>query len=62
MWGEFSPIATATPGIHISEHMPRLAQQTDKLAIIRSIHHDDAAHGRGMYWNLMVDNGTRLAI
>jgi hypothetical protein len=50
--GEFSPIATATPGIHISEHLPRLAQQTDKLAIIRSIHHDDSAHGRGMYWNL----------
>src|SRR5204863_5322680 len=31
---------------------PLLAQQTDKLAIIRSIHHDDSAHGRGMYWNL----------
>jgi Protein of unknown function (DUF1501) len=50
--GEFSPIATATPGIHIGEHLPRLARQTDKLAIIRSIHHDDSAHGRGMYWNL----------
>lgn len=32
--------------------MPLLAQQTDKLAIVRSIHHDDSAHGRGMYWNL----------
>lgn len=50
--GEFSPISTATPGIQISEHMPRLAQQTEKLAIIRSIYHDDAAHGRGMYWNI----------
>jgi Protein of unknown function (DUF1501) len=50
--GEFSPIQTATPGIHISEHLPLLAQQTEKLAIIRSIHHDDSAHGRGMYWNL----------
>lgn len=50
--GEFTPIATATPGIHISEHMPRLAKQTEHLAIIRSIHHDDSAHGRGMYWNL----------
>ncbi len=29
-----------------------LARHTDKLAIVRSIHHDDAAHGRGMYWNL----------
>ncbi len=50
--GEFSPISTATPGIQISEHLPLLARQTEKLAIIRSIHHDDSAHGRGMYWNL----------
>ncbi|HVC95766.1 MAG TPA: DUF1501 domain-containing protein, partial [Pirellulales bacterium] len=33
-------------------HMPNLALQTEKLAIVRSIHHDDAAHGRGMYWNI----------
>src|SRR5262245_41727912 len=38
--------------IFLSEHMPLLAQQTEKLAIIRSINHDDSAHGRGMYWNL----------
>jgi len=50
--GEFAPISTATPGIQISEHLPLLAQQTEKLAIIRSINHDDSAHGRGMYWNL----------
>lgn len=50
--GEFDPITTATPGIQIGEHMPHLSRHTDKLAIIRSIHHDDSAHGRGMYWNL----------
>jgi uncharacterized protein (DUF1501 family) len=50
--GEFMPISTATPGIQISEHLPLLARQTEKLAIIRSINHDDSAHGRGMYWNL----------
>ena len=50
--GEFSPIATVVPGIRIGEHIPLLAQHTDKLAIIRSVHHDDSAHGRGMYWNL----------
>jgi len=50
--GLFSPIDTVTPGIQISEHMPLLTRQTDKLAIIRSINHDDSAHGRGMYWNL----------
>jgi hypothetical protein len=50
--GSFSPIQTATTSIQISEHLPLLARQTDKLAIVRSIHHDDSAHGRGMYWNL----------
>lgn len=50
--GEFSPISTAVAGIQIGEHLPLLSQHTDKLAIIRSIHHDDPAHGRGMYWNL----------
>jgi hypothetical protein len=29
-----------------------LARQANRLAVIRSIHHDDSAHGRGMYWNL----------
>jgi uncharacterized protein (DUF1501 family) len=50
--GEFAPIQTATPGIHLSEHLPLLARETEKLAIVRSICHDDAAHGRGMYWNI----------
>jgi hypothetical protein len=50
--GVFAPISTSVPGIQLSQHMPLLAQQAGKLAIIRSIHHDDSAHGRGMYWNL----------
>jgi hypothetical protein len=35
--GEFKPIETNVPGIQICEHMPRLAQRMDQLAIIRSI-------------------------
>jgi uncharacterized protein (DUF1501 family) len=50
--GEFSPIATVVPGIRIGEHLPRLARHTDKLAIIRSMHHRSSAHGKGMYWNI----------
>ena len=34
--GSFDTIPTATPGIHIGEHMPYLAKQTNKLAIVRS--------------------------
>jgi hypothetical protein len=42
--GEFRPIATRTPGVFLSEHFPLLAQQTHRLAVIRSMTHDDPAH------------------
>ncbi|ODT99641.1 MAG: hypothetical protein ABS79_04265, partial [Planctomycetes bacterium SCN 63-9] len=42
--GSFNTIATRTPGIRISEHFPLLAARTDKLAIIRSLHHTDFTH------------------
>jgi Protein of unknown function (DUF1501) len=42
--GEFNPIATKVPGIQICEHFSQLAGLTDKLAIIRSLTHDDPAH------------------
>ncbi len=35
--GEFQPIATRTPGIRICEHLPRLADRSDKYAIVRSM-------------------------
>src|SRR5262245_13146930 len=35
--GEFQPIATRTPGIRICEHLPLLAQRSDKYAMIRSM-------------------------
>ncbi len=42
--GEFKPIATSVPGTMMCEHFPRLAQQVHRLAIIRSMTHDDPAH------------------
>lgn len=42
--GEFSPIATAVPGIDICEHFPLLACRTDKLAIVRAMTHEDVNH------------------
>ena len=35
--GEFKPISTKVPGIQICEHLPKLAQWTDKTTIIRSM-------------------------
>jgi hypothetical protein len=42
--GSFGTIATRIPGVRISEHFPRLADQTHRLAIVRSMSHDDPAH------------------
>jgi hypothetical protein len=42
--GEFKPISTKTPGLLLCEHFKELAGVTDKLAVIRSLNHDDPAH------------------
>ncbi len=48
--GEFSAIATQTPGIHFSQPMKRLAAISDELAIVRSIRHDQGNHGAGNHY------------
>lgn len=53
--GTFTPIKTNVPGIHISEHMPRMAKLADKYAIIRSMHHTDNGHPSAAYW-MMIGN------
>ncbi len=47
--GEFKPIQTKVTGIQICELMPRLAKQTDKLAILRGMSTGEADHVRGSY-------------
>ena len=42
--GEFRPIATSAPGVHISEHLPRMAQMMDKLVPIRSLVGSEGRH------------------
>jgi hypothetical protein len=50
--GSYRPIATATPGVRFGEYLPRLAKQSGRLAVVRSVHHRSSAHGKGMYWNV----------
>lgn len=54
--GEFNPIQTSVSGIEISEHLPKLAQQMDKFALIRGVSHSLAAHELGA---LYVNTGNR---
>lgn len=37
--GSFKPIETNVPGMFVSEHLPKLSRQFDKLAIVRSMQH-----------------------
>jgi len=45
--GEFRPIATRTAGVHVCEHLPRLAQRSSKWALVRSLTHPSNDHSLG---------------
>ena len=47
--GPFKEIATSVPGIRISEHLPKVAAQMHRMALIRSISTKEADHGRASY-------------
>lgn len=42
--GPFKPVATKVPGLQICEHFRHLPALMDKVAVIRSLGHDDPAH------------------
>jgi hypothetical protein len=42
--GEFRPIATRTTGIRICEHLPMLAERSDRWALIRSVGTNSSGH------------------
>ncbi len=46
--GEFRPITTST-GEQFCETMPQMAKMADKIAVIRSMTHSEAAHERGTH-------------
>ncbi len=62
--GPFQPIRTRTPGLQICEHLPRIAQVTDKLTVVRTMTHDYNDHsGAGHYiqtgrpWQIPIGGG-----
>src|SRR5688572_16220142 len=48
--GEFASIETTIPGVRFSQHLPRLAAIADKLAVVRSVCHDQGNHGAGNHY------------
>ncbi|MHC5537165.1 DUF1501 domain-containing protein [Singulisphaera rosea] len=56
--GEFKPIAAKTPGTFICEHLPRLAKQSDRWAMVRSLTHSSNDHSAGHL--IMLSGQTKL--
>src|SRR6185503_2505130 len=44
------PIATAVPGLRITERFPRQARVMNRLSIIRSVNHQNAIHAPSSHW------------
>jgi hypothetical protein len=42
--GPFRPIASKTPGLRICEHLPRLAERSDKYCVVRTVNHPQNDH------------------
>ncbi len=47
--GEYGPLATSLPGVQFTEMMPEMAARADKMAIVRSMAHDDNRHLSGTH-------------
>ncbi len=47
--GDFSAIATRTPGVQFCEHLPRTAQVSDKFCLLRTMAHEDLDHGSAFH-------------
>jgi hypothetical protein len=47
--GEFNTVPTCVPGVHLSEHLPKLARNLDKFSIIRGGDPKNGSHGVADY-------------
>jgi uncharacterized protein (DUF1501 family) len=48
--GPFKAIKTRAPGLMLSEHLPRLAEHGDRLALVRSMTSKEGNHNRAQYF------------
>src|SRR5262249_46098979 len=62
MRGEFAPIATSLPGYTVCELMPRLAQQVQRLTVLRGVNHHIADHNPGSMYMLGSGNPPNPSI
>lgn len=65
--GPFKPIASRTPGLLISEHLPKTAAVSDRFTVVRTMSHDFNDHsGGGHYiqtghrWHVPIGGGFNV--
>ena len=55
--GEFKPIPSSLPGVPLCEHLPKLAQQMHRSALVRSMNHSvNNAHALAVYTAMTGDD------
>ena len=50
--GEFKPIASSTPGLNLTEHLPKFSKVLGRFAQIRSVNHRMKNHNSATYYSL----------
>jgi hypothetical protein len=56
--GPLGAIGTRVPGVQLAELLPRHAALMDKIALIRSMHHDNGDHFAAAHWMLTGHHGS----
>lgn len=59
--GPFGALQTNVPGMIVSETLPLHAKLADKMAFVRSVHHDNGDHFAGGHWMLTGRFGSNAA-
>jgi hypothetical protein len=47
--GEFRPVDSNVPGMSVSEYLPQMARQMDRVCVVRSVHHRMLCHNPAIY-------------
>lgn len=48
--GEFQAVSTATPGVRFTEHVPRMAKEQKRFALLRGWNPQNGSHGSADQW------------
>jgi len=58
--GEFQPVASNVVGMQFCEHLPHFSRHADKIALVRSVTHQDNNHSTSAHW-MMTGHRHRLS-